>query len=108
MRVHSLLLAVTFYGCRAPELPRNHHADHLRAQFDMGNKRLASIAVLATAFIAPVHWLARVQGVLQHTPAKTFRFSDTSNHRQGKGKMPAFGNLSSVQIDDLIAYLKTL
>jgi mono/diheme cytochrome c family protein len=27
---------------------------------------------------------------------------------KGKGKMPAFGNLSSVQIDELIAYLKTL
>jgi mono/diheme cytochrome c family protein len=27
---------------------------------------------------------------------------------RGKGKMPAFGNLSTVQIDDLIAYLKTL
>jgi len=26
----------------------------------------------------------------------------------GKGKMPAFGNLSAVQIDELIAYLKTL
>jgi mono/diheme cytochrome c family protein len=27
---------------------------------------------------------------------------------RGKGKMPPFGNLSSVQIDELIAYLKTL
>lgn len=27
---------------------------------------------------------------------------------RGKGKMPAFGNLSAVQIDELIAYLKTL
>jgi mono/diheme cytochrome c family protein len=27
---------------------------------------------------------------------------------KGKGKMPAFGNLSAVQIDGLIAYLKTL
>jgi mono/diheme cytochrome c family protein len=27
---------------------------------------------------------------------------------RGKGKMPAFGNLSTVQIDELIAYLKTL
>jgi mono/diheme cytochrome c family protein len=26
----------------------------------------------------------------------------------GKGKMPPFGSLSSVQIDELIAYLKTL
>jgi mono/diheme cytochrome c family protein len=26
----------------------------------------------------------------------------------GKGKMPAFGNLSPSQIDELIAYLKTL
>jgi mono/diheme cytochrome c family protein len=26
----------------------------------------------------------------------------------GNGKMPAFGNLSAVQIDELIAYLKTL
>jgi mono/diheme cytochrome c family protein len=27
---------------------------------------------------------------------------------RGKGKMPGFGNLSAVQIDELIAYLKTL
>src|SRR5581483_10241420 len=26
---------------------------------------------------------------------------------RGKGKMPAFGNLNPVQIDELIAYLKT-
>jgi len=27
---------------------------------------------------------------------------------RGKGNMPGFGNLSAVQIDELIAYLKTL
>jgi mono/diheme cytochrome c family protein len=27
---------------------------------------------------------------------------------KGKGKMPAFGNLSSDQIDELLAYIKTL
>ena len=28
--------------------------------------------------------------------------------QQGKGKMPAFTNLDKLQIDDLVAYLKTL
>lgn len=28
--------------------------------------------------------------------------------QQGKGKMPAFGTLNNSQIDDLVAYLKTL
>lgn len=28
--------------------------------------------------------------------------------RQGKGNMPAFGTLSSSQVNDLVAYLKTL
>jgi mono/diheme cytochrome c family protein len=27
---------------------------------------------------------------------------------KGKGKMPAFGNLSTIQVDELIAYLRTL
>jgi mono/diheme cytochrome c family protein len=28
--------------------------------------------------------------------------------QQGKGKMPAFGTLNKLQVDDLVAYLKTL
>jgi len=53
-----MLLAVGLLWMPNAKTTHNHHADHLRKQFDMVNKRLASIAPRATALAPPVHWQA--------------------------------------------------
>jgi mono/diheme cytochrome c family protein len=71
----------------------------------MGNKRLVNIAPFATALALPVHGLKEFYRTHQPKPSDS---AVRAIIAKGKGKMPAFGNLSAVQIDGLIAYLKTL